>query len=57
VSTEKEVIITNSEVDSVSNLVVEIVSPDSVERDWRMKYLEYEQAGINEYWVIDPLEK
>ena len=28
--------------------------PDSVSRDWREKYLDYESAGVREYWVIDP---
>lgn len=32
----------------------EIVSPESVERDWRDKYLDYCAAGVAEYWVIDP---
>jgi Uma2 family endonuclease len=36
------------------DMVVEIVSPDSASRDWREKYLEYEEFGIREYWVIDP---
>jgi Uma2 family endonuclease len=36
------------------DLCVEIVSPDSQARDWREKYLEYEAAGVREYWVIDP---
>jgi len=55
VSVENQVVVTNSEVDGAPDLVVEIVSPDSVERDWRVKYLEYEKAGIREYWVIDPI--
>jgi len=38
-----------------ADLVVEIISPDSVARDWREKYLEYEAAGVREYWVIDPM--
>ncbi|HVA51147.1 MAG TPA: Uma2 family endonuclease [Pirellulales bacterium] len=37
------------------NLIIEVVSEDSVDRDWRVKYLEYEAAGVDEYWVIDPL--
>lgn len=37
------------------NLIVEVVSRDSVERDWRVKYQEYEAAGVDEYWLIDPL--
>ena len=36
------------------DLVVEIVCPDSVERDWQIKYLEYQAAHIPEYWVINP---
>jgi Uma2 family endonuclease len=39
------------------NLVIEVVSDDSVDRDWRIKYLEYEAAGVEEYWVVDPLYK
>ena len=34
--------------------VWEIVSPESVDRDWRVKFQEYEAAGVPEYWVIDP---
>lgn len=37
------------------NLIIEVVSDDSVDRDWRVKYLEYQAAGVNEYWVVDPL--
>lgn len=37
-----------------ADLVVEIVSEESVDRDLREKRLEYEAAGIAEYWLIDP---
>ena len=37
-----------------ADLVVEIVSPDSQERDRIEKYREYEQGGVREYWLIDP---
>jgi Uma2 family endonuclease len=33
---------------------VESVSRDSESRDGRDKYLEYQRAGVREYWVIDP---
>jgi Uma2 family endonuclease len=39
------------------DLAIEIVSPDSVARDWREKYLEYQAAGVREYWVIDPASR
>jgi Uma2 family endonuclease len=41
-------------VDGPADLVVEIVSPESVERDYHEKLAEYEAAGIPEYWIIDP---
>jgi Uma2 family endonuclease len=40
------------------DLAVEIVSPDSVERDYEKKRKQYERYGIREYWIIDEeLEK
>jgi Uma2 family endonuclease len=39
------------------DVAFEIVSPDSVARDWREKYLEYESVGVHEYWVIDPMSR
>lgn len=41
-------------VDGPADLVIEIVSPDSEERDRVTKLAEYEGAGIPEYWLIDP---
>ena len=38
-------------------LVAEIVSPESVKRDYRYKRSEYAALGINEYWIIDPIEQ
>ncbi len=36
------------------DLVVEIVSSSSARTDRAEKFFEYEQAGVREYWVIDP---
>jgi Uma2 family endonuclease len=38
-------------------LVIEIVSPDSIQRDYRYKRSEYAAVGIAEYWIVDPLEQ
>jgi Uma2 family endonuclease len=43
--------------DGAPDLIFEVVSPDSVSRDWRVKYFEYERAGVKEYWVFDPLSE
>ncbi len=37
-------------------LAVEIVSLDSIGRDYRYKRSEYAAAGIPEYWIVDSLE-
>lgn len=47
--------LTRTYVNGPADLVVEIVSPDSIVRDGRDKLAEYEQAGIPEYWIIDEL--
>lgn len=40
-----------------ADLAVEIVSPESAGRDRGEKFYEYEQAGVPEYWIIDPQKK
>ena len=41
-------------LDGPADLVVEIVSPESVGRDRGVKFYEYAQGGVPEYWLIDP---
>lgn len=41
-------------LDGPADLMVEIISPESVARDRGEKFVEYQAAGIPEYWVIDP---
>lgn len=36
------------------DLAMEIVSPGSQAMDYRIKFHEYEAAGIPEYWIVDP---
>jgi Uma2 family endonuclease len=36
------------------DLIVEIVSTDSVQRDRYEKFVEYRDAGVREYWIVDP---
>lgn len=40
-----------------ADVCIEIVSPESEHRDYGEKYLEYERAGVREYWIIDPMRQ
>ena len=42
------------QLDGPADLVVEVVSDDSVTRDRVEKFSEYEAAGVREYWIVDP---
>lgn len=44
-------------LDGPADIAVEIVSSESVERDRGKKLLEYEAAGVREYWLLDPLRR
>jgi Uma2 family endonuclease len=37
-----------------ADLVVEVISDDSVTQDRDDKFSEYQDAGVREYWIIDP---
>jgi Uma2 family endonuclease len=41
-------------VEGPPDLAIEIVSPESVERDYKIKRKQYQRAGVSEYWIIDP---
>jgi Uma2 family endonuclease len=51
---EREGNFSKTYLEGAPDLIVEVVSPDSESRDWREKYLEYQESGVAEYWVIDP---
>ena len=41
-------------LDGPTDLVIEIISPESVGRDRGDKLYEYEANGVVEYWLVDP---
>lgn len=43
-------------IEGAPSLAVEIVSPDSIERDYQTKKELYERHGVREYWIIDEVK-
>ncbi|MFW5745557.1 MAG: Uma2 family endonuclease [Spirochaetota bacterium] len=41
-------------IDGPPDLVIEVLSPSTAHRDAGVKFTEYEQHGVEEYWVLDP---
>jgi Uma2 family endonuclease len=37
-----------------ADLIVEVISTESVSRDRSEKFYEYQSGGVREYWLIDP---
>ena len=35
-------------------LVVEILSPSTAQKDLKIKFARYERAGVKEYWIVEP---
>jgi len=44
-------------LDGPADMVIEIISKDSISRDRGEKFVEYEAAGVSEYWLIDPVRQ
>jgi Uma2 family endonuclease len=57
VRTERTDIIRRGFVDGSPDLAIEIVSPESVERDYKDKRRQYQYAGVPEYWIVDEMEQ
>lgn len=39
------------------DLLIEVLSPSSWKRDREIKHRKYENAGVREYWIVDPKAK
>jgi Uma2 family endonuclease len=44
-------------VEGPPDLALEIVSPESVDRDYVLKREQYRQAGVPEYWIVDEMQE
>jgi Uma2 family endonuclease len=41
-------------IEGIPDLIVEVLSPGNPAHDRRIKFRVYAQAGVREYWIIDP---
>jgi Uma2 family endonuclease len=49
--------LSKNSVNGAPDLVIEIVSPSNSHSELFLKYNYYLEAGVREYWVIDPVQK
>lgn len=49
--------ITEKGCSGAPDLIVEVISKSSVSRDLHEKYAVYEQAGVKEYWIVQPQDR
>jgi Uma2 family endonuclease len=54
VCTERASIIRENHIDGAPDLVVEVLSNRTADRDVGPKFAAYEEHGVREYWVLDP---
>jgi Uma2 family endonuclease len=53
----REHLIQRGRVDGPPDLAIEIVCPESIERDYHRKRGQNEKAGVTEYWIVDEIEE
>ncbi len=54
---ERRAIIQQNYVEGPPDLVVEVLSPSNSDYDLETKKLQYEQAGVGEYWIVNPWDE
>lgn len=54
---ERESIVKHTMTAGPADIVIEIVSPESMRRDYEEKFAEYQGGGVREYWLFDPIFK
>lgn len=57
ISAERSSIITEKYISAAPDLVVEVLSPGTAERDQTLKRKLYARFGVRELWIVDPEKK
>jgi len=51
---ERSAAIRETWLEGPPDLVVEVLSPSTADRDVGTKFVQYEEHGVREYWILDP---
>ncbi|WP_457566616.1 Uma2 family endonuclease [Caldithrix abyssi] len=57
IAKERQEIVTDKNISGAPDLVVEILSPSTAYYDLFDKKELYEQFGVKEYWIVDPMRQ
>ena len=57
ISSERAGIVTTANIQGAPDLIVEIRSDSTAERDETLKRQLYEECSVQEYWLVDPETK
>jgi Uma2 family endonuclease len=57
ISNERREVIADNNISGAPDLVVEILSPSTADRDRELKLRLYARHGVREYWIVDPDER
>lgn len=57
IGNDKLDIIKEKVIKGAPDLIVEVLSPSNPEHDRRTKFSLYAEAGVREYWIVDPKEQ
>jgi Uma2 family endonuclease len=57
ISKDRLNIIGEKKIEGPPDIVIEILSPATAYYDLRIKKDTYEQSGVKEYWIVDPIQK
>ncbi len=57
ISKKRASIVTDKGIEGAPDLVVEILFPTTAYYDLRAKFDLYEKKGVQEYWIVDPIQR
>lgn len=57
ISKQRAEIITQEDIKGAPDLIIEILSPFTAQRDRTYKRTLYARSGVKEYWIVDPDKK